>query len=149
MSRKLTRESIEKYRRQAVEAGLEGAGLLSSIPDETLMEICNGIGPAWFHPSITSMIDAMHPSLFVVSMIHDVMYYVGDGTETDFRNANRILKENGYRMARFNYGWYNPARYVVEFDAWKFGNICDSLGRSAYDQAIADRKKRSEAAAVA
>ena len=138
---RITKESLEGYRRQAVEAGLEGAGFLTSMTDEDILTICNGIGPEWFPASLRTMVDRFHPSLIVVSMIHDIMYHVGDGTDEDFRNANRIFRENGYRMAKLNYGWYNPARYKVEYDAWKFGRMCDRFGRTAYDQAIEDRKR--------
>ena len=141
---KITVDVLNRCRKEADEAGLEGADLLRSLPDDVIMEVCNGIGPEWFPPVLRTAIDKLHPSLIVVSMIHDLMYYLGDGSEEKFREANRIFRSNGYKMAKYNYGWYNPIRYKVTWDSWKFGNICDDFGRLAYDEAIKDRIERSK-----
>lgn len=137
----INEEAFSKYRKQAIEANLEGKNFLTELPSSKIDSICNGIGPEWFPSPIRKLIDALHPSLIVVSMIHDIMYYFGDGTDADFRKANLIFKHNGYKMADFNYPWYSPSRYKVRFDAWKFGVICDKSGKIAYNSAIQDRIK--------
>ena len=115
-------EELFELRKLAEDCQLEGRSLLCQAP-EVVSRICNGIGPSWFPASLRLMIDAFHPSLKVVAAIHDLWYYYSKGDNEDFLAANRAFRENGVRVARHLYGWYNPRRYLVEFSAARFARL--------------------------
>ena len=119
---------------------LKGAGCLAHVPPEKVLEICNGIGPEWFPSCLCAALDKLHPSLKVVSMIHDMEYYFGDGSAEYFYRANMNFKWNGYAVANWNYKWYDPRRYLARDSAVRFYSLCQRYGWSAYVRAMKDRE---------
>ena len=116
--------------------------LKHTIPE--LGILTNGIGPENFSPRLRNLIDNLNPSILCASVLHDMRYTYGNGTKTDFLQANADLEINADVCAEFAYGWYNPARYWVKLQAKKFKVICDDFGWDAYLAAIEDRKSRPE-----
>lgn len=137
-----TELDIMNARKLAEELDLKGRDKFMTIPVQEAIEICNGIGAEWMPASFRALLDKMHPSIKVAAMIHDVRYQYGDGTDEDFKLANRELFENGWAIGKHNYGWYNPVRYCVWNDSRRLANICDKFGRKAYDMARLNRMMR-------
>jgi len=137
---KFTLKEIGAARMKALRLPLHGRFLLLRCSDALIMDVCNGIGPEWFPTSVRTLIDKMHPSLKIVAMLHDLEYFFGKGKAEEFNQLNNAFKTNGYMIAKDSFGWYNPRRYVVEFDAAKFAKCCDLGGRFAYYAAIEQRR---------
>lgn len=135
MSDKFSELDVLEARRVATDAGLEGAEVLM-LPPNVVAAMCNGIGPEWMPEWARSFLDSRHPTMQVPAMIHDMQYSLADGSEEMFHAANAMLKENGKRMAKYRYGWWNPLRYVAVRDACRLAAVCEAFGRSAYDQAV-------------
>lgn len=106
--------------------------------------VCNGIGASWFPEKLRKMISKLNPSLVIVAQNHDLCYYFGCGTHSDFKAANEAFRWNGYKMAFHNYKWYDPRRYWVMFKADKFALELDIGGWPAYVAAIKERKADDE-----
>jgi len=115
---------------QAME--LEGREILEKYTDEELSKIFNGIGPDAFPAWLRALISWLHDSLLCVALIHDVQWYErslrknvpGAEDRAEFAASNAMFKLNGYRAAKYDYSVLNPARYKVEFDAWRFSVLC-------------------------
>ncbi|MDD5599981.1 MAG: hypothetical protein PHV82_18700 [Victivallaceae bacterium] len=129
-----TVEQITNWRLQAAYARLEDRKILYKYTDEQLAEIFNGIGSDGFPEWLRDLLSGLHPSLMPVALIHDVQWYErGLITEPvpepldkeNFHKSNAMFDMNATKMAKFNYGWYDPRRYSVEFDGWKFKKCCD------------------------
>lgn len=101
--------------------------------------VCNGIGAEWFPEKLRKMISKLNPSLVIVAQNHDLNYYFGSGTHSDFVAANTAFRWNGYKMAFYKYKWYDPRRYWVMFQATKFSIELNAGGWPAYTAAIKDR----------
>lgn len=134
-----TLEQILDAREIAAEIPLLGCGRFCVLPIEQVLTICNGIGAEWMPEWSRKLLDKRYYVLRIPAMIHDVDYYFGTGTDTDFHLANAKFHENGKLMARNFYAWYNPIRYVVLNDARRLAKVCELFGRKAYDEAIQDR----------
>ena len=106
---------------------------------EIAKRVCNGIGADWFPAKLRKMISKLNPSLVIVAQNHDLNYYFGCGTHSDFKAANEAFKWNGYKMAFHKYKWYNPLRYWVMMQATKFTLELNACGWPAYTAAIKDR----------
>ena len=141
----MTADELIKLRNLASECKLESRTLLYHDTG-LVLRVCNGIGPSWFPSSLRAMIDAFHPSLKVVAAIHDLRYYFGTGEISDFHLANDEFNSNGFLVSRHLFGWYNPRRYIVEYDAAKFAKLCNLGGKVAYFAAIEERRLNDEAA---
>jgi hypothetical protein len=141
----MTDKDLQKAREEAARLKLNGAELLLETKDETIMHVCNGIGPEWFPADLRKAIDALHPSLKTVAIIHDLAYYFGDGTAKDFKKANADFAANGVKIADDRYGWYNPLRYIARHEARKFAKLCDIAGSIAYSKAIKEREEADNA----
>jgi hypothetical protein len=144
----LTDTEIIVLRELAEAASLEGRDLLLR-PLATVSRVCNGIGPSWFPTRLRLAIDSLHPSLKVVAAIHDLWYYYGADTTEDFLRANRAFRENGEKVAKYLYGWYNPRRYLVAWNAARFAKLCDLAGKIAYVSAIDERRSDENTGAPA
>jgi len=136
-----TLEEIRQAQVTASQLSLYGSHEFCLTPAEKLQRICNGIGPSWMPDVARNILDARFLLLKVIAMIHDTQYYFGTGTDADFHNANHNLYDNACIIAKANYGWYSPVRYMVMWDGWKMYKACDDLGRSAYKAAIAERER--------
>ena len=134
MAKGMADKSDAKALRQlcCVEYRLEGCEILDKYSDDQLAAIFNGIGPDFFPDSITSLLDALHPSLLPVALVHDVEFKESDGSVPSFEAANDRFLRNGCKVAKLKFGWYNPRRYAVMFDAWRYSKTCDLFGWYAW-----------------
>ena len=107
---------------------LDGREILKKYTMTKLASIYNGIGPDAFPDWLRDVITELHPSLAVVAFIHDVEWHESDGSEKKFAESNNRFKTNGYKVARTEYGWYNPLRYIVMNQARRFGKLCQLFG---------------------
>lgn len=142
MSHTYTITEILSAREMAARLQLQGCGPFCTLPALEVQDICNGIGAEWMPASARALLDKRHPTIRIAAMIHDVHYFLGTGTDEDFKAANHNFYVNGCALAKYEYGWWNPTRYLVMWDAYKLANICEAFGRAAYDQAIEDRKSK-------
>ena len=122
---KLLKEKAEKLQ-------LENREILRKYTLTELSAIYNGIGPDSFPEWLRNCISALHPSLAVVALIHDVEWHESDKSKEKFAESNARFKQNGYKVSKAEFGWYNPRRYVVMNQARRFGNICQIFGWNAW-----------------
>ena len=139
-----TIEEIKEAQEYAKKLQLRGFIFFCSKDPKELQAICNGTGADWMPEKIRKLLDKRHPTLVVPVMIHDVEYWYGIGTTTDFHLANEHLYENGCLVAKDKYWCINPRRYVVMWDAYKLYQTCELFGRKAYDEAVANRRKAEQ-----
>ena len=78
------------------------------------------------------VLDFIHPSLEPVAFLHDAEWELSDGTKESFTASNERFKRNGYKVAKAEFSWWRPRRYVVMNHARRFGNICQAFGWSAW-----------------
>lgn len=112
-------------------ANLSGAELLNDVG--RACRICNGIGAAWMPEWLRDTISKMNPTLILAADIHDIRYEIG-GTETDRKAADDEMLENGYKLAAYRYGWYDPRRYLVRRQMKKFHAILREFGGWAFNK---------------
>ena len=127
-----TLEEITALRQKCDELQLEGREILDRYSDEELQVICNGIGPEAFPKGIRSITTSLHPTLEVVAMIHDVEFEESDGLKSTFTEINDRYYTNGITAAKAEYGWYNPARYIVIAQALRHSRLCQLGGWCGY-----------------
>ena len=127
-----TLKEIKELKQFAAECGLENREILDRYKNAELAAIFNGIGPDVFPDWLRNAITALHPSLAVVAFIHDVEWHESDQSREKFAESNERFKTNGYAVAKHQFGWYNPRRYIVMNQARRFGNICQTFGWSAW-----------------
>lgn len=128
MSRRDSITQIRKLRALCEAYQLEGREILCRHTDEELARIYNGIGPSSFPDWMRDALDAIHPSLRPVALIHDVEFEHSDGKEDSFRACNERFRCNGIKVAQAGFKWYNPRRYLVEFEAVKYAAVCQLFG---------------------
>ena len=92
---------------------------------------CNGIGADWMPEVLCDLISTLNPTLKPVAAIHDVEYTIG-GTEEDRKAADDRFLENGLKAANYTYGWYNPLRYRVRHQAYKYHALLTAFGSAAW-----------------
>ena len=63
-----------------------------------------------------------------------------DGTKESFTASNERFKRNGYKVAKADFSWWRPRRYVVMNHARRFGNICQAFGWSAWMAPFKERQ---------
>ena len=127
-----TVNEVKRLRALCEDCELEGREILAKYTDEDLAAIFNGIGPEAFPSWLRTALDALHPSLAPVALIHDVEWSESDGTKESFTASNKRFKRNGSKVAKAEYAWYNPRRYAVMNSARRFGNICQTFGWAAW-----------------
>ena len=127
-----TLKEIKELKQFAAECGLENREILDRYTNAELAAIFNGIGPDVFPDWLRNAITAIHPSLAVVAFIHDVEWHESDQSREKFAESNERFKTNGYAVAKHQFGWYNPRRYIVMNQARRFGNICQTFGWNAW-----------------
>ena len=123
---------IRRLRAVCEEYGLEGREILDKYTDEELAALLNGIGPEAFPSWLRTALDALHPSLAPVAMIHDVEWSESDGRRETFEASNARFRRNGCKVASASFGWWRPHRYKVMWDAVKFARICQTFGFGAF-----------------
>ena len=141
-------KEIKKLRAKAESLKLENAEILRKYNMQQLCSIYNGIGPDAFPDWLRDAISALHPSLAVVALIHDVEWHESDLSKEAFAESNARFKRNGYTAAKAEYAWYDPRRYIVMNQARRFGNICQTLGWAAWTSpckcAVCEKKRKKE-----
>ena len=111
-------KELKTLKEKAEELQLDNREILRKYTLTELSAIYNGIGPDSFPEWLRNCISALHPSLAVVALIHDVEWHESDKSK--------------YKVAESEFGWYNPRRYVVMNQARRFGNICQLFGWGAW-----------------
>ena len=101
-------KEIKKLRTKAESLKLENAEILRKYNMQQLCSIYNGIGPDAFPDWLRDAISALHPSLSVVALIHDVEWHESDLSKETFAESNARFKRNGYTAAKAEYAWYDP-----------------------------------------
>ena len=127
-----TLQEVRRLRLLCEKYELEGREILNRFSDEKLAEVFNGIGPEAFPPWLRAVLDFIHPSLEPVAFLHDAEWELSDGTKESFTASNERFKRNGYKVAKADFSWWRPRRYVVMNHARRFGNICQAFGWSAW-----------------
>ena len=127
-----TQKEIKELKQLAEACQLENREILEQYTLKELAAIFNGIGPDAFPDWLRNAITALHPSLSVVAFIHDVEWHESDQSREKFTESNERFKTNGYAVAKYKFGWYDPRRYIVMNQARRFGNICQTFGWSAW-----------------
>ena len=126
-------KELKELRAKAESLQLDNAAILRRYNMQQLCAIYNGIGPDSFPDWLRECISALHPSLAVVALIHDVEWHETDKSKEKFAESNTRFKENGYKVAKSEFSWYNPRRYVVMNQARRFGNYCQIFGWEAWN----------------
>ena len=127
-----TQKEIKELKALAEACQLDNREILEKYTLKELAAIFNGIGPDAFPDWLRNAITALHPSLSVVAFIHDVEWHESDQSREKFTESNERFKTNGYLVAKYKFGWYDPRRYIVMNQARRFGNICETFGWSAW-----------------
>ena len=125
----MTKIELRQLYAKAVEMELDKADCLL-LPDAHLY--CNGIGADWMPDALCDLISTMNPTLKPVAAVHDVEYTVG-GTEDDRKAADERFLANGLKAANYEYGWYNPVRYIVRHQAHKYYTLLRAFGGAAWN----------------
>ena len=130
-----TEVQIVQWRRQANLAKLENREILVKYTDNELTGIFNGIGSDGFPKWLRVAISKLHPSIMVVALIHDVEWHeralIKKPIATcidreNFNKSNKRFDINATKMAKYNYDWFDPRRYEVEFTGWRFYRYCNT-----------------------
>ena len=141
-------KEIKELKRRADEFQLENREIIGKYTMSELCSIYNGIGSDAFPEWLRNIISSLHPSLAVVAFVHDVEWHESDGSKEKFADSNDRFKCNGYAVAKAQFGWYNPRRYIVMNQARRFGNVCQLFGWSAWTSpcecAVCQKKRKSE-----
>lgn len=131
----LTREKYEEYQRIAKELNFE-MNDLSDTPYEVAVQCCNGIGPEWFPPILRDIIDALHPSLIIDSLNHDINWSKKHKKSAEyFLASNKAFEVNGIKVAKWRYCCINPLRYWVIHKAKQSHRLLNKYGEKAYNKA--------------
>ena len=110
---------------------LSGVEILDGLSIDEIRDKANGIGADWMPDALRELVDTLNPSLEPVALVHDLEFDKG-GDRLAFLSSNRRFYDNGLKSAKWHYGWYNPARYYVMYQAWKFWKLLDRLGHLAW-----------------
>jgi len=125
-------DEIMSLRKACEDMELENREILAKYTDGQLADIYNGIGPEGFPGWLRKALDALHPSLRPVAMIHDVEWHESDGSRATFDMSNARFRRNGCKVACESFGWWRPRRYKVMWDAVKFARLCQTFGFGAF-----------------
>ena len=141
-------KELKQLKEKAEALQLENREILRKYTLTELSAIYNGIGPDAFPEWLRNCISALHPSLAVVALIHDVEWHESDKTQKTFAESNDRFKKNGYKVAEADFSWYNPRRYIVMNQARRFGHICQIFGWVAWmtdcDCAVCRKRREKE-----
>ena len=106
-------KEVKELKALAEELQLENREIIRKYKITELAGIYNGIGPDSFPEWLIGLLSTLHPSLAVVAFIHDIEWHESDGSKEKFTESNNRFKTNGYTVAKANYSWWNPLRYIV------------------------------------
>lgn len=142
----MTAPAIADLRAIALAADLEGREVLDRFTDTELRLIYNRLGPDSFPAWLRDLVSDANKWLEAAALIHDVDWYLSDGTREHFTASNQRLRRNGHRLARHLFAWYDPRHYLYQNRASRFSNYCQLFGFSAWRR---DAEKGSAPAAPA
>lgn len=125
-------EKVRILRKKIQDYQLEGCGIAENYTEQELAERWNGIGPEAFPSWLRNVISFLHPSLEPVAFIHDLEWSESDCSKEKFEASNQRFKRNGYAVAKKEFSWWNPRRYLVMNQARRFGNACQLFGWQAW-----------------
>lgn len=111
---------------------LENYEIAKKYSASELTKIYNGIGPDSFPEWLRDVLDFLHPSFGPVVLIHDVEWHESDGTRESFNKSNERFARNGIKIAKKEYSWWNPRRYIVINKAKRFAAYCQMFGWNAW-----------------
>ena len=134
-------KEIKELKALAEELQLENREIIRKYKITELAGIYNGIGPDSFPEWLRGLVSALHPSLAVVAFIHDIEWHESDGSKEKFTESNNRFKTNGYTVAKANYSWWNPLRYIVMNHARRFGCSAGMPGAPPASVPCAKRKE--------
>lgn len=124
-----TKEELLEKQNLAEKLKLQQRELLYN---KSLTDKCNGIGANWMWDNLREFISAFNPTLVLSADIHDCAYELG-GTEEDRDIADNAFLSNALKLANHKYGWYNPLRYRVRKQAFKFYSLLKVFGAFAFN----------------
>ena len=127
-----TLEQIAALRKRCNDLQLLGREVLEKYTDEELQVICNGIGPDAFPAGVRKFVTSIHPTLECCAFIHDVEWYEATGTKEHFTASNDRYAQNGIILAKAEYAWCNPVRYIVIAQGYRHARTCQLCGWEAY-----------------
>lgn len=140
-------KQVKELTELAFRLKLDGTEIFEEFKNTEMAGIFNGIGPDRMPEWMRGAINFLHPSLIVVAFIHDLEFEKGGDRQT-FEASNTRFRTNGYIVAKANYGWYNPLRYIVMAKARRFAFYCQKFGWSAWaapgDGTANPKKQRKE-----
>lgn len=135
-------KKIKMLKAQAESLALENREIITRYNMRELCRIYNGIGPESFPEWLREGLSALHPSLAVVALIHDLEWHESDFTRESFTQSNNRFKRNGRIVAKAMFRWYDPRRYLVMRNARRFGGLCQAFGWKAWCGAGEARERR-------
>jgi hypothetical protein len=124
-----TKEELLEKQNLAEKLKLQQRELLYN---KSLTDKCNGIGANWMWSNLRDMLSVFNPTLVLAADIHDCAYELG-GTEEDREIADNAFLSNALKLANHKYGWYNPLRYRVRKQAFKFYSLLRVFGKFAFN----------------
>lgn len=140
---KLTIDQLGYWRAFVSAYTIEDSILLFELSDEQIISAANGLGPARWPEAVRKVIDFLNPLFILPSIIHDLQFtYRNDGSEHKFLCYNGMFERNCKRMAKYEYAWWRPMRYVTMHRAGEFGIILNKCGWPAWQQAFDEAQKR-------
>lgn len=123
---------IPRLRALCEAARLEGREVLSHYTDTELRLLYNRLGPDSFPAWLRDLVSDLNTWLEPAALIHDVEWSRSDGSRESFTASNRRLRENGHRLARHLFAWYDPRHYLYQNRASRFSNYCQLFGWHAW-----------------
>lgn len=136
---------IRRILRDGRYAGLEGIDRIERLSDGELEREFNGIGPEWFLQEVREGLGRRFGWLLGAVLVHDLDFYLGDGTREDFERANGRFVRNGRRLARRRWLPLHPMKYIQNRAVVDlFGLLCGEFGWEAYEVAWRGREMRGE-----
>lgn len=134
---------IRRILRDCRYAGLEGIDRIEGLTDEELEREFNGFGPEWFPKEVRDGLGRRFGWLLGAVLVHDLDFYLGDGTMEDFERANGRFVRNGKRLAKRRWLPLHPIRYLRKIAVVDlFGLLCGEFGWEAYEVARRGREMR-------
>lgn len=128
----MTAPAIAELRALCEAAKLDGREILAGYTDTELRLLYNRLGPDSFPAWLRGVVSDLNSWLEPAALIHDVEWANSDGTREHFTASNKRLRENGHRLARHLFKWYDPRHYLYQNRASRFANYCQLFGYSAW-----------------
>ena len=106
-----TEEEIDRLMQAAVDAGLEGLDFAQRFDYATIAREYNGIGPEYSNAALRNRATALFVLFEPAAVIHDLRFFMADGTRKAFNYANMEFHENCLKLADRAYPFWSWKRY--------------------------------------